>query len=310
MSTPAPTGYEADIPLDQIFSDHEFNCRGDSITPGSVIELAEEIASNPIGLMQRILLQTYTHEFNAKIKYSIVAGHRRYAAIKLLSKTNPRWKVIPSVVFVGLSNEDAEVINLSENLNRKDLNMLQEANAVDKMYSRGMPPKEIAERLKMSTRWVQDRLTLLKLPEDVRQEAAAGIIKPAHVQELYQYFLKSPDQMYEGVRAIKNAGGRRVIKVKVQAPQTPTVKREYRPMSDIFKMQDTCTEALGVNLASKAFAYAIGEIGAIDLLEEVRKECVMMGISWSIPADYIEQQRRDELALHNAERLKSIEVGA
>lgn len=302
-------GFEEEIPLDVIFSDHEFNCRGDTITPGSVIDLAEDIAANPIGLMQRVILQTWTHETNTKIKYRVVAGNRRYAAFKMLSKTNEQYKKIPAVVFVGLNNDDAEIINLSENLKRKDLNMLQEALAIDKMYSRGVPPKEIAKRLDMSTRWVQDRLVLLKLPEDVKQEAAAGIIKPAHVNELYQCYLKSPEKMYENVRGIKNANGRRrTIKVKIHAPQSPTVVRKYRQMSDVFKMQDTCSDALGVNLASKAIAYVIGEIGALDLLKEVQKDCSLMGVPWQIPQEYIDQQKREELELANAQRIKIIEV--
>lgn len=298
-----PNKLEIDVDIKSIYSDSEFNCRGSAITPGSVTELASDIASNPGGLMQRIIIQPWTHECKPEIKYRIVAGHRRYAACKML-----KWKMIPSVIIFGLSHEDAEVMNLTENLKRKDLNMLQEAIALDKMQGRGMSPAQIAKRLDMGTRWVSERLLLMQLPEDVQQEAAAGIIKPAHIQELVKLSRLSLDKMYEGVRNIKNANGRRKIIVKVQNTQAATKKREFRNMSDVFKMQDTLYDALSTSLGSRALAWVIGEISALDLLADVKKEADMLGLPWSIPSEYQEADRLEKKAEALKVRYEEVEV--
>jgi ParB/RepB/Spo0J family partition protein len=292
---------EADIEVKKIFSDDEFNCRGDTITPGSVFELASSIASNPAGLMQRIIIQPYKHDIKHEIEYRVVAGHRRLAAIRSL-----KWKTIPAVVIIGLSDEDAEIMNIEENLKRKDLNILQEAKAFDKMLARGIPPAQIAKKLDLGKRYVDERLLLLQLPNDVQLEAAAGIIKASHIQELVKMSKLSLEKMYEGVRNIKNANGRRKIIVRVQNTQAPTKVREFRKMSDIFKVQDTILDGIGTNLASQALAWAIGEIGTIELLNSVKYEANLMGLPWSIPQDYIEEDRLEKKAL--AMRMKNEEV--
>ena len=296
---------ETDVDMKSIYSDSEFNCRGDAITPGSVTELASDIATNPGGLMQRIIIQPYTHEVKKEIKYRIVAGHRRYAACKML-----KWTTIPSVIIFGLSLEDAEVMNLTENLKRKDLNMLQEARALDKMQAKGLSPAQIAKRLDMGTRWVTERLLLLQLPEDVQQEAAAGIIKAAHIQELVKLSKLSLDRMYEGVRNIKNANGRRKIIVKVQNTQAATKKREFRNMSDVFKMQDCIVDGIGTNLGSRALAWAIGEISTLEFLADVKREADLLGLPWSVPSEYIEADRLEKKQEAMRMKLETVEVDA
>lgn len=295
---------ESDIDIDEIYSDAEFNCRGDAITPGSVMDLATDIDTNPAGLMTSILIQPYIHEFNKKIKYRIITGHRRYAACKLL-----KWKAIPSKVLHNLSVSEAKVINITENLKRKDLNIMQEARSLDTMVKLGMSPAGIAKKLDMGTKWVTDRLLLLQLPEDVQNEAAAGIIKAAHVAELVKVQKLSIDKMYEAVRGIKNTNGRRKIIVRIPKAQNATIKREYRKMSDIFRIQDATTSCLGTNLGSKALAYVVGEISALDYLREVKREADLLGIPWSIPQSYIQEdqldKRKEGMKLH----LEAITVG-
>lgn len=285
-------GLETNIPTDQILSDNEFNCRGDAITAGSVIELAEDIKQ--LGLLQRIIIQPWEDEFNNKIKYRIVAGHRRYAAMKLL-----KWQTVPSKILSGLNAEDAEVINISENLKRKDLNILQEARALDRMAARGASIETISKRLDVGRKWVKDRLLLMKLPSDIQQEAAAGIVKATHIEELIRLKKISVDKMYENVRNIKNQHGRRTIKVKDRKPvglsnNETTVKRILRPVSEIFKIQELMLNAIGTNLASQALAWAVGEIGVITLLDAIKYEADLLQIPWSIPQHIYEEERLRE----------------
>ncbi len=276
---------ELDVLLSEIFSDTDFNCRGTDITPGSVVDLAEDIRTNPGGLLQRIIIQPWTHEFNETIKYRLVAGHRRYAAVKLL-----KWKSIPAKIVVGLTQAQAEIINLTENIKRKDLNIMQEAKAVGRMCGRGMSASIAAKSLDVSVKWVQQRLALLKLPTDVQTEAAAGMIKACHIEELLKLKSIDVDRMYEAVRSIKNRDNdRRKIKVKPtnEAITQRTASRQFRNMSDVFKIQDLVLDAIGTNLASQALAWVIGEIELFDLLKAVKEEADVIKVPWSIPQEYI-----------------------
>lgn len=276
--------YEADILMVEILSDPTFNCRGFDITPGSVMDLAEDIKSNPGGLLQRIILQPWTDPAKPKIKFRVVAGNRRYTACKML-----KWTSIPSKVIVGLTQEQAEDINLAENIKRRDLNILQEAKAIDRMRARGQSASAIGKRLDVNATWVKARLGLLSLPEDVQYEAAAGLIKQSHIMQLVELRLVNIDKMYEAVRTIKNsADTRRKIVVKKSDAEklNTTPQREFRNMSDVFKIQDLIQDAIGTNLGAKALAWVIGEVSVYDFLIEVKREADLLGLPWSIPDEF------------------------
>lgn len=271
---------EIDILTEEIFIDTDFNCRGNDITPGSVMDLAADIKSN--SLLQRVIVQPWTTDINPKIKYRMVAGHRRFAACRVL-----KWKNIPCKILRNLSDEQAEIINLSENIKRKDLNILQEARSIEKMAQRGITNNQIAKRLDVANKWVDIRRKLLLLPDAVQQEAAAGIIKQTHIDQLYS-LSKNPEKMYEAIRNIKNSEDRRrTIKVKKTEKLTDKLAtRHFRNMSDIFKIQDLITDAIGTNLASRALAWAIGEIELKVLLQDVKAEADLLKYPWSIPQEY------------------------
>src|SRR5262245_14130389 len=102
------------VPMDQIFSDDDFNCRG-RIAPIDVIDLAKSIEE--VGLQQPIVVQPYKHPLNPKILYRIMAGHRRFMAFRV-NKSDK----IPAFIREGLTDFEARLLNLTENLKRQDLN--------------------------------------------------------------------------------------------------------------------------------------------------------------------------------------------
>ena len=59
----------------------------------------------------------------AACDYRLLAGHRRFQAIKTFLK----WHCIPAMIHAGLSDREARMLNFCENLERKDLNILEEA---------------------------------------------------------------------------------------------------------------------------------------------------------------------------------------
>ena len=68
------------------------------------------------------------------------------------------------------------MLNLVENLQRKSLNILEEAHAIQNLYPEGATVREAARELKQPTKWVHVRVRLLRMPEEVQQKAAAGLL--------------------------------------------------------------------------------------------------------------------------------------
>src|SRR5690606_1891994 len=122
------------------------------------------------------------------------------------SAGNP-YDVIPCMVKSGLDEVQARILNLGENLKRKDLNILQEARAISHLHEFGVPRDHVAAELGVSSGWVQTRYYLLELPEDIQEECAAGVINQAQIKQLYTLRDK-PDQQFEAVKKIKDAKAR------------------------------------------------------------------------------------------------------
>ena len=72
----------------------------------------------------------------AGFDYRLVAGHRRFKAVETFLK----WPCIPSMIRPGLSDHEARMLNFVENLERKDLNILEEARALGRLYPEGVQP--------------------------------------------------------------------------------------------------------------------------------------------------------------------------
>lgn len=156
-----------ELPVADIFYDAGFNCRG-SFTPQSVHDLSESIKEN--GLQFPVVVQPCD---TAAYKYRLLAGHRRFKAVTLFLK----WSSIPAPVRSELTEHQVRLLNLTENLERKDLNMLEEAKAIHNLYPAGVSLRKASKELKRPTRWIHARLRLLDLPQEVQKWAAAGGLK-------------------------------------------------------------------------------------------------------------------------------------
>ena len=99
--------------------------------------------------------------------FRLVAGNRRYAAIDNWTDIN-RAKCI---VEKRLSPQQARALNFTENLQRKDLNMVEEALAIERTWP-VEDIKDIARMIGKPKRWVKSRFDLLALPDYIRKSAA------------------------------------------------------------------------------------------------------------------------------------------
>ena len=156
------------IPAAAIYYDATFNCRGE-FTLQSVRELADSIVQAG-RLICPVAVQPWSEQLG--FEYRLIVGHRRFRAVIEFLK----WTEIPAYICEGLSDHEARMLNLVENLQRKSLNILEEARAIQSLYLEGVSVREAARELKQPTRWVWTRRQLVRMPTAIQQKAAAGLL--------------------------------------------------------------------------------------------------------------------------------------
>lgn len=237
-----------EIPISEIWIDDDFNCRG-AMTPIDVEELAKDIKEN--GLLQPVVVKPSTRE---GYKFDLIAGFRRTYAHKILKSPT-----IMASVTQAMSQQDALIINLAENVKRKDLDLMQEAKALANLKRLGMTQEAVAARLGKSRGWVQVRYNLLDLPDAIQEEAAKGNITQYHVKKIAE--LKTDEDMYEAVKQIKNAKakGEKIDHTTMRKKPNKHAKKD-RTKKEQKEMLNHLVDNLGATPATKTLAWVIGEI--------------------------------------------------
>lgn len=266
-----------DIELGRLHADVEFNCRGE-FKPNDVIDLARTMKEQ--GLLQPITVRPYDEKRRAETgyDYGIVAGYRRHMAARVLG-----WPTIPCIVREGLSDVDARLLNLGENLQRKELNILQEAKALLNLKCAGLKQEDVAIRLNQSRGWVQVRFYLLEFPPEIQQEAAAGLLTQQQIRELYT--MPSNRMRIEAVKRIKDAkiNGEKIPKIK--AKKLSTMAKKVRDRGEIFALMDHIQENIGNNIGTRALAWAAGEISDNDIFREILAIATEQGKPYRMPIE-------------------------
>ena len=140
----------------------------------SLQSLAASISS--VGLLQPIIV---TENTSFPGTYRIIAGERRWRACKLAGLIE-----VPCIVFTGDDLTQAEVA-LVENIQRKDLNAVEEALAFQDLIDRfGLTQDQVAEKTGRSRPAITNALRLLSLPEDVLQYLREGKISAGHARAI------------------------------------------------------------------------------------------------------------------------------
>jgi len=138
----------------------------------SLSELAESISQ--YGILQPLLVRPRKDG-----SYQIVAGERRWRAAKIAG-----IREVP-VTVRDLSDDETAAIALIENLQREDLNPIEEAKGLSELIeSYGLTQEEAAYRVGKSRPAVANSLRLLKLPEDIREYVVEGRISEGHARAL------------------------------------------------------------------------------------------------------------------------------
>lgn len=134
-------------------------------------ELADSIKQ--FGLLQPILVQDRSDH------YEIIAGERRWRAAKLAG-----LKEVP-VIIRNYSDQEIVEISLIENIQREDLNPIEEAQAFKRLLTEfNLKQDEVAERVSKSRAAVTNSIRLLKLSNDVQQMVIDDMITTGHARAL------------------------------------------------------------------------------------------------------------------------------
>ena len=150
-------------------------------------ELAESIKQ--FGLLQPILVQ------DKSTYYEIIAGERRWRAAKKAG-----LKEIP-VIIKNLTEQEIVEISLIENIQREDLNPIEEAQAYKRLLTEfNLKQDEVAERVSKSSTAVTNSMRLLKLCDDVQKMVIDNMISTGHARALIS--IEDEKQQYEIAKKI------------------------------------------------------------------------------------------------------------
>lgn len=200
----------------------------------SLEELAESIKQ--FGLLQPILVQ------DRNDYYEIVAGERRWRAAKKAG-----LKEIP-VIIKNLTEQEIVEISLIENIQREDLNPIEEALAYKRLLTEfNLKQDEVADRVSKSRTAVTNSIRLLKLCDEVQQMIINDMISTGHARALIS--IEDPEQQYtiaqkifdekmsvrDVEKLVKNLG--KPEKVKKQAIQDKSLEIVYQNIEEKLKQK-------------------------------------------------------------------------
>ena len=147
----------------------------------ALLELSESIKQ--YGVLQPLLVS------DKKDYYEIIAGERRWRAAKLAG-----LKEIP-VIVKEFSEQELVEISLIENIQREDLNPIEEAQAYKRLLTEfHLKQDEVAERVSKSRAAVTNSIRLLKLNEDVQRMVVDEMISTGHARALLA--VENPEEQY------------------------------------------------------------------------------------------------------------------
>lgn len=192
--------------------------------------------------------------------YELIAGERRWRAARLAG-----LKEVP-VVIKDYDDQQIVEIALIENIQREDLNPIEEAHAYERLIQEfNLTQDEVAERVSKSRTTVTNALRLLKLTEKVQQMLIDDMLSTGHVRALIT--IADPQLQYETAMYIfdKKLSVREtesyVKKLLYKKPKEKTSEKEDPELSFLYKaIENRLKESLGTKTTIKAKTKDSGKI--------------------------------------------------
>jgi ParB family chromosome partitioning protein len=207
--------------------------------PDSLQELADSISAQ--GVLQPIVVRPVEGG-----RYEIIAGERRWRATQLAGLAD-----IP-VVVRDVDEQAAMAIGLIENIQRDDLNPLEEATALHRLLNEfELTHQDVAKAVGKSRTTVTNLLRLLDLGADVKEYVETGQLEMGHARALLG--LKGARQT-ETARQVVSRGlsvretERLVRRLQLEGEQEPAAAQSRTPDPDVRRLQDDLGERLGARV--------------------------------------------------------------
>ncbi len=212
----------------------------------ALAQLADSIKAQ--GVMQPILVRPIGAE-----QYEIIAGERRWRAAQLAGLSE-----VPTIIR-QVPDESALAMSLIENIQRENLNPLEEAHGIQRLIKEfGMTHQTAGEALGNSRSTISNLLRLLNLSPPVQELMMQGKIDMGHGRALLT--LSSAQQIkIANLVAHKQLSVRETEKL-VNQLETPATKKVKKVDRDLMRLQEEVSERLGTQVIIKPKANGQGNI--------------------------------------------------
>ena len=176
-------------------------------------ELAQSIKEN--GLIQPIIVRK-----SPVLGYEILAGERRYRASIAAGLSE-----VP-VIVKQLSDQDMMLHSIIENLQRENLNPIEEAKAYQSLIDKGFTHTEIAEKMGKSRPYITNLVRLLGLPKHILTEVESGRLSQAHARLLIQLSSDKQDKLLNRIQT-ENLSVRQVEQILQKTKKSSRKEKDH-----------------------------------------------------------------------------------
>ena len=175
--------------------------------------LAQSIKEN--GLIQPIIVRK-----SPVLGYEILAGERRYRASIAAGLSE-----VP-VIVKQLSDQDMMLHSIIENLQRENLNPIEEAKAYQSLIDKGFTHTEIAEKMGKSRPYITNLVRLLGLPKHILIEVESGRLSQAHARLLIQLSSDKQDKLLNRIQT-ENLSVRQVEQILQKTKKSSKKEKDH-----------------------------------------------------------------------------------
>lgn len=220
------------------------------MAPEALEELANSIRTQ--GVIQPIVVRPLSDA-----RFEIIAGERRWRAAKIAELTH-----IPAIVR-EMNDETAIVLALIENIQRRDLNVMEEAVALNRLMQEfNMTHQQVADSVGKSRTNVTNILRLLKLPDDVRNQVENGLLEMGHARALLA-LSEDEQRTVASIVIAKQLSVRdteELIRDQQMHPKTSSAFEKTPAKIILHDVQNQLTTRLGIKVAVSQNAKGRGKI--------------------------------------------------
>ncbi len=254
----APGKKEVEIPIGEI-RPNPYQPRKE-FDPQSLNELADSIAQH--GIFTPLLVRR-----SSISGYELITGERRLRAAKIAG-----LETVPAI-SVDFTDEEMMEISLLENIQRENLNPIEEAAAYESLVKRlGYTQEMLAKRVGKSREYCANMLRLLKLPQNVQKLVTEKKLTMGHVRPLLS--LKDEDQMYEAARRVmdRKMSVREVEQYVKELNDAPLRKKAEKPRDPmIVDLETRLSGKLGtkVGLSGKSMTIHFTDTADLNRILEI-----------------------------------------